>query len=496
MQPIIRRDQITIPPNRQRSALDRTTVADLCKSIRERGLLNPPSFSQISENLYRLVAGQTRLAAIDQLAAQGEVFYCGGVSVSPGEVPFVLFHSDDKLERFEAELEENIIRKDLSWQDRSKALATLHRLRSEANPTQTQKDTATEIAERNSDSSPANVERLRQEVRRATVLEKFLDDPAVAGARNEAEAYQIALKTENEKYEAELLRRRKRSVEGSLRCTIRQGDATELMQAMDAAQFDLILSDPPYGLDAGSAGYRARTVHHHNYNDSPDNARRILQSILTDGWQLTKPKANLFLFTDIMHFEWLQAAAARMGWTPWRHPIIWQKSTAEGLVPWGRNGFVHTFDIIFYATKGRRGTNQTNVDILNYSRVARNERVYAAEKPIPLLSRLIELTTLPGDSVFDPCAGSGSTLLAAKELKRHSFGIEIDPQVCDLATVRIEKGDSHVDWSILDGAEPAADAAGSSTVPDTSQLPLPFIPDSEAGEASGEYSPLGEAEHS
>lgn len=467
---IIRRDQITVPPSRQRTDLDKAKIADLHKSILERGLFHPPVFSRISESLYRLVAGRTRLAALDLIASEGLTFFCDGHDVLPGNIPITLNKSDEKIERFEGELEENIIRTDLPWQDRSKALATLHGLRKTANPKQTQLQTATEVAERTSDPSPANVERLRQEVRRSVILEAHLDDPAVANARNEAEAYQIVLKTQGEKYEAELLRRRKKGTEGNLRCSIRQGDATEIMQSMDAGQYDLILSDPPYGLDAGSPGYRARTVHHHNYNDSPENARRILQSILTDGWRLTKNKANLFLFTDIAHFEWLQGAAARMGWTPWRHPIIWQKSTAEGLVPWGRNGFVHTFDIIFYATKGRRGTNQTNVDVLTYSRVARNERVYAAEKPVSLLSRLIELTTLPGDVVFDPCAGSGSTLVAAKALKRHSFGIEIDPKVCDLATVRIDKGDDHVDWSAL-GTGDTTDSAGDNRIPDTGGLP-------------------------
>lgn len=473
IQPVILRSEVTISPDRQRSALDKSAVADLRKSIGERGLLHPPSFSRTGtpeHPLYRLVAGRTRLAAIDLIATEGAFFLCGGRVIAPGEVPITLFHSDDKLERFEAELEENIIRRDLDWPDRVRALAKLHVLRSDANPSQTQKKTAQEIAERSSDPSPQNVEKLRQEVRRATVLAAHLDNPTVQKARNETEAYQLVLAEENSKYEAELLRRRKKGVEGSLRCTVRQGDATELMQTMDAGQFDLILSDPPYGLDAGAVGYRARTIYHHNYDDSSENARRILQSILTEGFRLTKLKANLFLFTDIKHFEFLQAASARMGWTPWRHPIIWQKSTAEGLVPWGRNGFVHTFDIIFFATKGRRGTNATNVDILTYPRVARNERIYAAEKPVPLLSRLIELTTLPGDSVFDPCAGSGSTLLAAKQLKRHSFGIEIDPKVTDLATVRIEKGDSHVtDWSILGTGDVSPDT-GVGTVPDIERL--------------------------
>lgn len=465
---VIPRNYVTIPAARQRTELDKAKIADLRKSILERGLLHAPSFSKLSDTLYQLAAGRTRLAAIDLIASEGLSFWHDGALIPPGDLPITLIRSSERIERFEVELEENIIRTDLPWPDRTRALATLHKLRLEANPEQTQKETATEVAERTSDPSPANVERLRQEVRRSVILDDYLDDPVIANARTEAEAYQLVLKTQSEKYEAELVRRRKKGTEGNLRCEIRTGDATEIMAQMDPGQFDLILSDPPYGVNAGSPGYRARTVHHHNYDDSPDNARRILQAILTEGWRLTKLKANLFLFTDIDHFEWLKAAAQRMGWTVWRYPIIWQKSQAEGLVPWGRNGFVHTFDVIFYATKGRRGTNQTNVDVLTYPRVARNERVYAAEKPVPLLSRLIELTTLPGDSVFDPCAGSGSTLVAAKALKRHSVGIEIDPKAADLATVRIDKGDADVDWSKY---APPSDDTGGGTIPDTEQLP-------------------------
>lgn len=66
------------------------------------------------------------------------------------------------------------------------------------------------------------------------------------------------------------------------------------------------------------------------------------------------------------------------------------------------------------------------VDILDHSRVPRNERIHAAQKPLDLLRRLIECSTLPGDFVLDPCCGSGSTLAAAKELSRTGLGIESD----------------------------------------------------------------------
>lgn len=54
------------------------------------------------------------------------------------------------------------------------------------------------------------------------------------------------------------------------------------------------------------------------------------------------------------------------------------------------------------------------------------EKIHPTQKPIPLLRKLIEIFTDVGDVVIDPCAGSGTTLRAAAELNRHSYGFEID----------------------------------------------------------------------
>ena len=53
---------------------------------------------------------------------------------------------------------------------------------------------------------------------------------------------------------------------------------------------------------------------------------------------------------------------------------------------------------------------------------------HMTEKPVPLLTQLIESSSRPGDTVFDPFVGSGSTLVAAVILGRNAIGIEIDPQ--------------------------------------------------------------------
>ena len=442
---LIPRAAITIPASRQRTEIPKATLLELRDSIAKIGLLHPPAFVQTGE-IFRLVAGERRLRAMYLLHDEKRPFICGGQPIPEDMIPVTLF-SGEKDALFEAELEENIVRVDLPWPDRTKALAELHRRRQAENPKQTFQQTADELKVRIHGSAEAasahggpSVEPTNKDaIRIATIVAKHLDNPAVAKARNAKEAYKFVLQSEESKYTAELLRRRQISAASDLSINIRCGSCVEIMPEMDEGQFDFILTDPPYGVGADGDGYRERTVHHHNYDDSPENARTILQAILTEGFRLTKPKANLMIFTSIKHFQWLSEAASRMAWSPFPFPIIWQKSTAEGLVPWGRNGFIHTYDVIFFATKGCRGLNEPLLDILNYTRVSRSERVYAAEKPVPLLRTLIKHATLPGDKVFDPCAGSGSTLVAAKELKRHALGLEIDQAVVDLAMVRINE---------------------------------------------------------
>ena len=135
--------------------------------------------------------------------------------------------------------------------------------------------------------------------------------------------------------------------------------------------------------------------------------------------------------------------AGRVGWVPFRTPIIWQKSLSEGMAPWQGKGFRRTYEVIFWATKGQRGLLTSPVDILTYNRVPDNERTHAAEKPLDLLKRLVECSTLPGDFILDPCMGSGSTLVAARDTKRTGLGIEIDETFFNTAMTRVYKEDAN-----------------------------------------------------
>jgi site-specific DNA-methyltransferase (adenine-specific) len=66
-------------------------------------------------------------------------------------------------------------------------------------------------------------------------------------------------------------------------------------------------------------------------------------------------------------------------------------------------------------------------------------RRHPNEKPVALVQRLVELCSDPGDTVLDPWAGSGTTLVAARALGRRAIGIEIDARYCEIAAERLRQ---------------------------------------------------------
>lgn len=63
-----------------------------------------------------------------------------------------------------------------------------------------------------------------------------------------------------------------------------------------------------------------------------------------------------------------------------------------------------------------------------WQRDTKSPKLHPTQKPVPILERLIEIFTDEGDVVIDPCCGSGSTLIAARNKKRKSYGFEIEKE--------------------------------------------------------------------
>jgi site-specific DNA-methyltransferase (adenine-specific) len=76
-------------------------------------------------------------------------------------------------------------------------------------------------------------------------------------------------------------------------------------------------------------------------------------------------------------------------------------------------------------------------NVIEYRRDNKTPRVHPTQKPVNLLRFLIEIFTDPGEVVIDPCAGSGTTLLAAAQCGRRAYGFEIKKNFCKEAQEKI-----------------------------------------------------------
>lgn len=433
-------------PTRQRKTFTPADLKSLMESIEAKGLFHPVTIAEV-DGKYRLIAGGRRLRAITALHEAKTAFRYDGEIVPDGLIPTALFASTSPLDQAEAELDENIIRADLTWQEKQSAILLIHELKKaqSADPDHySHQDTGRALAAGGGVASgPKTPTWIARAITTAKVIADHMDDPSVANARTAKEAYDIALARGTQIARAALARQ---ALRFSTTTDLRNVDALTTLPTMDSAQFDVILTDPPYGIDADGASFSARTVHHHGYDDDFATARAILTSIVIEGFRLLKNRGILWIFTDYEHFDFLRSLSSQTGFVPFRTPLIWQKSLSEGIRPsgWGR-GVARSYDTLFLARKGQRGLLEPITDVLFSKRVSRSERQFAAEKPVEFMSELIRASSLPGERILDPCAGSGSTLVAARQLKRSATGLEIDPIAYQIALARISEETSEVD---------------------------------------------------
>lgn len=210
--------------------------------------------------------------------------------------------------------------------------------------------------------------------------------------------------------------------------TILQGDCLEIIKTIDDGSFDMCLTDPPYGMNYQSS---RRTDKHEKI--ALDDSIEWFEDFAKELYRVMRNDTHVYIFCNeyaISHFrDWLEAA----GFTN-KRTLVWVKNnhTSGDL----EGDYANKTEFILYAQKGRKllsGGRDTNV--LNYSRT--NTDNHPTEKPIDLCAYLIGKSAPQGGIVFDPFAGSGTTLVASKLYGREAVGIELSEKYCEIARQRL-----------------------------------------------------------
>lgn len=435
--------EIVIAPGRQRREFNPDTLEELKRDIEENGLYNAivlreeerPGYEGTMaghdlqfESVPVLVQGERRYRAMADILSLGGQIKHDGELCPPGHVPYTTRGDLDPLRAMIAEFHENMHRDNLTWQEESDTAARIMALRTELaaqllQPAPTTTDIMNELADVPLNSKSYEQPAAHRKVREQLIVAKHMDDPEVKAAKTLKDAYKLVLRKESLQRNETLAKTVGLTFTKALH-QMHNADAVEWLPKCHEGQFDVILTDPPYGMDAdefGDSGGKAAGAH--RYVDDDETYEAVLSALWDNAYRIAKPQAHLYVFCDIDRFYDSRAAFENKGWWVHRTPLIWHKPNGSR-VPWPENGPQRKYELILYAVKGKRPVNGIFPDVIS---VPTDQNLgHSAQKPVALYMELLKRSARAGDTVLDPFAGSGPLLRAAHEMKCVATLVEKD----------------------------------------------------------------------
>jgi site-specific DNA-methyltransferase (adenine-specific) len=198
------------------------------------------------------------------------------------------------------------------------------------------------------------------------------------------------------------------------------GDFRQHIDSLKDSTVSLLLTDPPYGMDYQS-GRRAEK----HQKIAEDGGLDAAQAAVTDCLELMRPKlqdnAHVLIFCRWDSEHLFATKLAEAGYTV-KGSLVWVKNNhGSGDL---KGGFAPKHERILHAVKGTPQLHQREPDVLECDKVDTAD--HPTEKPVELLAKLIEATTVKNQIVVDPFGGVASTCVAAIVTGRRFFGCELD----------------------------------------------------------------------
>lgn len=447
-------NSVKIRENRQRKDLG--DLSDLKTSLLRVGLINPIVIEMDKDDgLFYLIAGERRFTAWSQLVQEGK---------KPREIPCQVLSQLDDASKHLIELEENIKRKDLTWQEYCEAIDKMYSLKGCEN----NQELADYLG-----LSLSVVQRARQ-------IWANKDNPKVLAADNMAAAMTICkresarimdaaqndldhilattlsvgpLKDDLKKSTEQNIKTKPagenniplnkglpdassnggtsaQSSEVSTRGVIRCEDFISFAQTYSGKKFNLLHLDFPYGInhDRSEQGH---TKDFGTYEDSEDTFKTLVNALLKNESRLIAQSAHVICWISLRYLEWTKEAFAKVGFSCHLQPFIWHKSDNKGILADVQCGMRNVGE---YALIFNRGRLPVVKNISNIFDSPTTKRFHASEKPIPVLDYLFSAFVDDKTRLLDPTCGSGTAVISAiKAGAEEALGIELNKEFAEKA---------------------------------------------------------------
>lgn len=215
------------------------------------------------------------------------------------------------------------------------------------------------------------------------------------------------------------------------------GDSThkdDIMHLMNKQDADMLLTDPPYNVDY--VGKTAEALKIKNDNMDDNQFYEFLRKVFENMYIVTKEGASIYVFhadTEGINFR----KAFKDAGFKLAECLIWKKDCFV----MGRQDYQWQHEPVLYGWKEGKAhyfiNDRTQSTILEFDR-PKQSTLHPTMKPIDLIAKLIKNSSRENDIILDLFGGSGSTIIAAEQLNRCCYTMELDPKYCDVIVKRWE----------------------------------------------------------
>lgn len=427
---------IKIDDDRQRKDLgDITTLAQSFSAI---GQITPIVVEPDGDT-YRLIAGERRLTAAKKLGWF--------------EIEAITRADLSDRERVLIELEENVRRKQLTWQEEVKAVQTFVTLSKEPQAMAAKSLVMSPQTLSHMLTLADNLDRFPElkdcptwtsAYAQVTIKLKRLTDAAledifediVSGDLNTAPPEDLILDSEptspastpklSQLYaDPEPAKPKEAPAFQAL-----EGDFALWAKEYTGRRFNLLHCDFPYGLNMGSANLQNSSarwdVTDGRYDDTPELFDRLTRAFFDNQDNFIADTAHCVFWLAAKNYGRLASRFAHYGWTVCDVPLIWHKSDNAGIAPDVRRWPRRTYEIAVFASRGDRKILKVKAASIAGPTT---KDYHLSEKPTPVVTHFLEMLVDETTEIFDPTAGSGTALRAAKALgAKRGLGLDVLPE--------------------------------------------------------------------
>jgi site-specific DNA-methyltransferase (adenine-specific) len=209
------------------------------------------------------------------------------------------------------------------------------------------------------------------------------------------------------------------------------GDCLEIMREWPDECVDLIVTDPPYFQPTHTSAGTRESAYKRTLADM-SIFKIAFDSICEEFFRILNKTGTIYIFCDANSYPPLYQST--YPYCKNVRSVIWDRVVSYNGYTWRRQHEIILWGELTDTERVPTGDG----DVIQERAVPQAERVHPVQKPVPLIKRLIDKSSMENNVICDPFAGSGTTAVACTELNRRWICIDIEPKYKDIALKRLQ----------------------------------------------------------